>query len=201
MASSLPIQVEVSVQDCFFDATAVEASASTAQTAESPISEQTWETWFRTWLEYLNPQLSPNQQYELSLRLTNNAEIQALNALYRHKDQPTDVLAFAALEVEYPQIEELQANESLYLGDIVISVEIALLQAQQQGHSLKQELAWLASHALLHLLGWDHPDEPSLIIMLQQQETLLQTLGLTAGYYQVGKATAVYDINTEANRL
>jgi probable rRNA maturation factor len=67
----------------------------------------------------------------------------------------------------------------LYLGDIVISVETAYRQAQQQGHSLQTELAWLATHGLLHLLGWDHPDEESLQGMLYQQETLLKLVNLT----------------------
>jgi probable rRNA maturation factor len=67
----------------------------------------------------------------------------------------------------------------LYLGDVVISVDTAHRQAQQQGHSLKTELAWLATHGLLHLLGWDHPDEESLMEMLNQQETLLQIVNLT----------------------
>jgi probable rRNA maturation factor len=60
----------------------------------------------------------------------------------------------------------------------VISVETADRQAQQQGHSLKTELAWLASHGCLHLLGWDHPDLESLKRMLNQQVTLLQAINL-----------------------
>jgi probable rRNA maturation factor len=116
------------------------------------------------------------------LRLTNDAEIQSLNAQYRQKDQPTDVLAFAALEDELPLLPD--QDEPLYLGDIVISVETALVQAAQQGHSLQVELAWLAAHALLHLLGWDHPDADSLLKMLHQQEILLQTVGMRSGYYQ-----------------
>jgi probable rRNA maturation factor len=180
MPELLPVQVEVAVQDCFF--VPVEAGA--------PIAEETWQDWFRQWLEVLQPSLLElnllNQSYELSLRLTDNAEIQALNAQYRHVNQPTDVLAFAALEVESPQVEG-QSEQPLYLGDIVISVETAQIQAAQQQHSLKQELAWLAAHALLHLLGWDHPDEDSLLCMLKQQELLLQTVGLKSHYYQGDK--------------
>ncbi len=68
--------------------------------------------------------------------------------------------------------------EELYLGDIVVSVNTAQRQAQQQKHSLLTELAWLAAHGLLHLLGWDHPDEESLIQMLKQQVILLETIGI-----------------------
>lgn len=159
--------IEVSVQDAYFD----------DETA--PIAELTWEKWFSQWLSCLQADLPPRFAYELSLRLTDDAEIQTLNAQYRQKDQPTDVLAFAALEVDYPQSEEMQAAMPLYLGDIIISVETAATQAQERGHSLAYELSWLAAHGLLHLVGWDHPDEESLQQMLDQQDTLLQRVQVT----------------------
>jgi probable rRNA maturation factor len=188
------MQVEVSVQDYFSEA-AQESSTLESNDSEpevghpSPtelIAPQTWEDWFQGWLELLQPTASdqlplhPNHAYELTLRLTHDQEVQALNAQYRSLNQPTDVLAFAALEVDCPQSEdELAANLPLYLGDIVISVETAQRQAQQQGHSGETELAWLAAHGLLHLLGWDHPDEMSLLQMLDQQKRLLQAVGFT----------------------
>jgi probable rRNA maturation factor len=165
-------QVEVNVQDF---------SAADPAIAEAGIGSTTWEHWFQQWLDRLHPDLSPTQAYEVSLRLTDDREMQSLNAQYRGKDQTTDVLAFAALEVDYPQIEAF-CGQPVYLGDIVISLETAQAQAQQQRHSLQQELAWLAAHGLLHLLGWDHPDEESLRQMLHQQEALLQAVGLTTDY-------------------
>jgi probable rRNA maturation factor len=180
-----PIQVEVIVQDCFFPVTGTQKKQAGNNNADSPISLETWESWFHRWLEALHLTLSPGQAYELSLRLTTDAEIQGLNAQYRHKDQPTDVLAFAALEVDSPKIGV--TDEPLYLGDIIISVETA--QKQAQGHALEQELAWLAAHALLHLLGWDHPTEDELIAMLQKQSWLLQQVGVTAPEYSVEKFT------------
>lgn len=172
MLDQTTIQVEVNLQDYFFEP---------ANNETLPVPLEAWQTWFCQWLKALQPKLPASAGYELSLRLTDDAEIQGFNAQYRQKDQPTDVLAFAALEVDF--VAPVQ-SEPLYLGDIVISVETAQIQAQQQGHSLRQELAWLAAHALLHLLGWDHPDEASLIEMLHQQELLLQTIGMTSGYYQ-----------------
>jgi probable rRNA maturation factor len=65
--------------------------------------------------------------------------------------------------------------EPLELGDIVISLDTAARQASEHGHSLERELLFLASHGLLHLLGWDHPDEASLAAMLSRQERLLAT--------------------------
>jgi probable rRNA maturation factor len=175
--------VEVYVQDYFSEENSVpqpdgNLHSQTAAITTAPIPLEAWEDWFQTWVTELNPDFSPTHEYELSLRLTHDADIQALNAQYRHKDQPTDVLAFAALEVDYPELEELQLESPLYLGDIVISVETAQRQAQEQNHSLKQELAWLAAHGLLHLLGWDHPDDERLAEMLHQQDKLLQAIGL-----------------------
>lgn len=189
------MQVEVSVQDCFYaspeqenvdgEPELVELDAAEA-IATSPIQSETWETWFQGWLEALSQvkhedQISLNldQNYELSLRLTDDTEIQTLNAQYRQIDKPTDVLAFAALEVDSPQSEEMRSLP-LYLGDIVISVDTAQRQAEQQGHDVSYELAWLAAHGLLHLVGWDHPDDDSLARMLSQQETLLQVVGFAS---------------------
>jgi probable rRNA maturation factor len=169
--------VEVCVQDCW----------SEIMDASHPmvygVSSATWEQWFQTWLVSLEPDLSselrPEGGYELSLRLTGDRDMQAFNRDYRHQDKPTDVLAFAALETEIPTTEEWPISQPLYLGDIVISVETAQVQAQRAGHSLEVELAWLAAHGLLHLLGWDHPDEVQLQDMLDRQEALLHTVGIT----------------------
>jgi probable rRNA maturation factor len=168
------LQVEVSVQDCFFESSLSDSNLAVYQ--DERIAPETWENWFECWLEILS---HTSADYELSLRLTNDAEIQALNAQYRKQNKPTDVLAFAALEVNCPQPIEMQSPQPVYLGDIVISVDTANRQAQQQGHHLQTELVWLATHGLLHLLGWDHPDEDSLIQMLDQQYILLQALGIT----------------------
>jgi probable rRNA maturation factor len=142
-----------------------------------------WTQWFQQWLTQLDPldpddglPLHRDRRYELCLRLTTDAEIQTLNHQYRNQDQPTDVLAFAALEVDVPPLED--EAEPLYLGDIVISVETADRQAAEQHHPIAIELAWLATHGLLHLLGWDHPDEAQLIAMLAQQRALLQSAAI-----------------------
>nr|WP_199332633.1 rRNA maturation RNase YbeY [Anabaena catenula] len=143
-----------------------------------PVSDNTLETWFDQWLEILTPDLPPALSYEIGLRLTNDAQIQELNTQYRQQNKPTDVLAFASLEADLPQSQEMLASQPLYLGDIVVSIDTAERQAQQQEHSLSTELAWLTAHGLLHLLGWDHPDEESLMQMLQQQVILLKGVSI-----------------------
>jgi probable rRNA maturation factor len=160
------VDVEVSVQAC--------CPLPDASEYES-ISPETWQDWFGRWLQDLQAELPSASTYELGFRLTDDAEIRSLNGQYRQTDRATDVLAFATLEVECPHVEGVP----IYLGDIVISVETALRQAKERQHSPVTELGWLATHGLLHLLGWDHPDEPSLQQMLDRQETLLELVGLS----------------------
>ncbi|MHC5598479.1 MAG: rRNA maturation RNase YbeY [Nostoc sp.] len=170
------MRVELYVEEYFY-----ESSATTSvkiRDTYARITPETWENWFNQWLEILHPQIPPAPSYEIGLRLTDDSQIQELNAQYRQQNKPTDVLAFAALEVDFPQTEEMLASVPLYLGDIIVSVDTAQRQAQQQEHSLPTELAWLAAHGLLHLLGWDHPDEENLERMLEQQVKLLNTIGI-----------------------
>lgn len=171
------IQVDVYVQDYFSQTDAAVVANDVPESAIAQISTQQWSAWFQHWLEQLQPELSPIGAYELSLRLTRDREIQTLNAQYRQQDKPTDVLAFAALEADAPEADVTECDP-LYLGDIIISVETAQKQAIAQGHNLQTELVWLASHGLLHLLGWDHPDDASLTEMLDQQKALLNTVGV-----------------------
>jgi probable rRNA maturation factor len=91
---------------------------------------------------------------ELSLLLTDDATIHELNRVYRQKDKPTDVLAFAQRE------GELGDSAGRLLGDVVISVPTARRQAGDARRSVGDEVLWLLAHGLLHLLGWDH-DTPA----------------------------------------
>lgn len=161
----LPIQVE----------TFVEGSA-LAQVAGVAIDH--YQNWLHTWLNALAPKISPINAYEVSLRLTDDTEIQQLNTDYRQQSKPTDVLSFAALETEIPGAEAMHQQQPVYLGDIIISVETAARQAPASSHSLAQEVAWLTAHGLLHLLGWDHPDEDSLLGMLDQQTQLMSLIDI-----------------------
>ncbi|MBT9310737.1 rRNA maturation RNase YbeY [Leptothoe kymatousa] len=148
----------------------VETSA--IETIDLPTSAS-WETWFSRWLRELKPTASPINQYEVSLLLTNDATIQQLNSTYRHQDKATDVLAFAAQETHMPGAQVIYQTVPMPLGDLIISVETAQRQRHDAAYSLTQELTWLAAHGLLHLLGWDHPDDASLKNMLDKQTDLL----------------------------
>ena len=139
-----------------------------------------WQALLSAWLHQLAQELPAALQapaYSLGLSLVADAEIAELNADWRQKEGPTDVLAFAAQDEATDGAPPMPASgeaEPLELGDIVISVETAARQAPEHGHDLEQELLFLASHGLLHLVGWDHPDEASLAAMLARQKELVK---------------------------
>ena len=215
--------------------------AAAGSLAAGAAAEERWQGLIEGWLSQLAADLPAELRagtYSLGLLLTDDASIAALNNTWRNRNEPTDVLSFAALESgledgpylplpaglveevgrfeddedgsesdapegENPEGDETEGDEiegdhvegndldhepflnrepgvawessgePLELGDIVISLESAARQAAAAGTSLEAELQFLASHGLLHLLGWDHPDEASLATMLSRQEALI----------------------------
>ena len=113
---------------------------------------------------------------ELSVTLTDNAHIHAMNREYRHIDRPTDVLSFALNESEEPAVTGGPAVN--VLGDIIISVERANEQAAEYGHSLRREVAFLTVHGMLHLLGYDHMEEADRLEMEKEQKYAMEQLGI-----------------------
>jgi rRNA maturation RNase YbeY len=93
-------------------------------------------------------QLTRQENAELSLALIGDAEMQNLNAQYRHKDYPTDVLSFPAAKNLPP--------EAILLGDVIISVDKAAEQAKERRRTLHHEIVTLLIHGIVHLLGYDH---------------------------------------------
>ena len=112
-------------------------------------------------------------EYEISVLLTDDAEMTALNSEYRGIDAPTDVLAFAMREGE-----DCSAMHPMLLGDIVISLETAARQAATAKHSLETEVAFLTVHGVLHLLGYEHETPQEEAIMFAKQEATLRRLRL-----------------------
>lgn len=122
---------------------------------------------------------------EVVVSLVDDERIRELNRDYRDKDAPTDVLSFAIQESdeEVPMIlfEEDDEVPLEPLGDIIISIPTAVRQAEEYGHSLERELAFLAVHGFLHLVGYDHLTEEDEKEMFGRQETILANIGLTRG--------------------
>jgi len=149
---------------------ASELRATAGALASPETAEESWSRLLARWLAELADEMPApwrRPAYSLGLQLCDDEAIASLNQAWRGQTGPTDVLAFAAQEGAPPLPGPLE------LGDIVISVETAARQAREHDHPLERELRFLASHGLLHLLGWDHPDEESLAAMLERQERLL----------------------------
>lgn len=110
---------------------------------------------------------------ELSVTLTDDEHIHALNKKFRGIDRPTDVLSFAFRESDEPEILDSQVE---ILGDIIISLERAKMQAVEFGHSYLREVIFLTVHGLLHLLGYDHIEESERLEMEREQDFIMKKL-------------------------
>ena len=125
---------------------------------------------------------------EVNLLLTENAQIHEMNKEFRGIDRATDVLSFPM--IDYPEpgtfdfLEEQEdcfdpESGELTLGDIVISKEKVLAQAEEYGHSVKREFCFLVAHSMLHLLGYDHMTPEEAADMEARQAKALDELGIT----------------------
>lgn len=125
---------------------------------------------------------------QVNLVLTDNSGIHEVNRQFRGIDAPTDVLSFPMIPFETPaDYQILDQDESFFdldtdellLGDIMISAERVISQAEDYGHSIKREFCFLVAHSMLHLLGYDHMVPEEAAIMEQKQEAALEKLGIT----------------------
>ena len=124
---------------------------------------------------------------EINVFVTNDSGIQAINKASRNLDKPTDVLSFPMFQLEAGQLPEdwdefLDPETDMCpLGDMAISLERAIAQAKEFGHSVRREIGYLTIHSMLHLLGYDHLDEgPMKAQMRQREEAIAATIpGMT----------------------
>lgn len=107
--------------------------------------------------------------------LTDDATVRGLNARFRDRDRPTNVLSFPAAEMSLP-------GAAPPLGDIVLAFGVCAAEATAQGKSLADHLAHLTVHGVLHLLGRDHEDEAEAEAMEAEERTILATLGVADPY-------------------
>ena len=124
---------------------------------------------------------------EVNLLLTMNQEIHQMNMEFRQIDRPTDVLSFPMVDYEeagdFDFLEEADEyfhpeSGELMLGDIVISKEKVIAQAEEYGHSIEREYAFLIAHSMLHLFGYDHMEEEERIEMEAKQKDILENLNI-----------------------
>ena len=112
---------------------------------------------------------------ELSITLTDDEHIRALNKNFRGVDKATDVLSFAFRESDEP---EIFGADFEILGEVIISLERAKVQAQDFGHSFLREVIFLEVHGLLHLLGYDHMNDDERLEMETEQKFIMSKLGI-----------------------
>ena len=124
---------------------------------------------------------------EVNLLLTMNEEIHEMNRNFRQIDRATDVLSFPMVDYEEPGkfdfLEEAYEyfhpeTGELMLGDIVISKEKVIEQAEEYGHSIEREYAFLIAHSMLHLFGYDHMEEDVRAVMEEKQKEILEQLNI-----------------------
>ena len=128
---------------------------------------------------------------EVNLTMTDNDGIQAVNKEFRDIDKPTDVLSFPNCDFDTPGEFSQFRDEDVYfdcfnpendyfvLGDIMISRDKMLAQAEEYGHGVTREYAFLIAHSVLHLIGYDHMEEEEAKHMEAKQNEYLNDLGIT----------------------
>lgn len=117
-----------------------------------------------------------DHDYEMSVNFVNDEEIHKINKQYRDTDRATDVISFALEEADRIHIEGVPEE----LGDLFISLDHAKHQSEEYGHSYNRELAYLAVHGFLHLLGYDHTkSQAAEDEMFGLQDAILEEYGLT----------------------
>lgn len=115
---------------------------------------------------------------EVSVTIVTKERIQEINSEYRQKDAVTDVISFAMEEMGEDETEIIGGEETRFLGDIIICLDVAKEQAEEYGHSIEREMGFLAVHGFLHLLGYDHMNEADEKAMFGRQEEILEQYGL-----------------------
>ncbi len=124
---------------------------------------------------------------QVNLLITSNEEIRHINKEYRDIDRDTDVLSFPMIEYDEPgsfdSIDESgdffdPDSGELILGDIIICAGKVFDQAEEYGHSVKREFAFLITHSILHLTGYDHMNEEDAALMEETQKIILDKLGI-----------------------
>ena len=128
------------------------------------------ESWLQSVAEQVLIAQSVDSKAELGLVIANQEKVQQLNRNYLGKDAPTDVLAFSMLPGPLTTPVFVQPpDETLHLGEVIISYPQAVIQAEEHQHSIKKEIAILIIHGVLHLLGYEH-DKPELKRQMSAKE-------------------------------
>lgn len=118
---------------------------------------------------------------EVSVVLADDSFVQELNAQYRNKDKPTNVLSFPSEELKPDEYGSV--DPSVVLGDVILALQTLQTEAEQQNKSLQDHLCHMIVHGTLHLLGYDHQDEAQAEQMESLEVDILKNVGITNPYH------------------
>lgn len=145
-------------------------------------SEDGWQSFFLPYVVETCCQANWHHDVELSCLLSHDQEIQRLNAAYRNKDAPTNVLSFPLLEFEKPTLPLIPPFEYNQLGDVVLSFETVQRESLALGCPFRDHVAHLLVHGVLHLLGYDHESDEEAEVMEGLEVSILRQLGVASPY-------------------
>jgi len=137
-----------------------------------------YESIFIDLADYTVNLLQRNDNFSLEVNFVDNETIHQINRDYRNIDRPTDVISFAFLDEVEGEININYGDHMFLLGEILISLDQAKLQAEEYKHSLHREICFLFIHGLLHLLGYDHQNEEQEKEMFDLQDKILLEKGV-----------------------
>ncbi|MGB0681082.1 MAG: rRNA maturation RNase YbeY [Magnetovibrionaceae bacterium] len=132
---------------------------------------------FRSYWDDISPNWA-NPDGEICLRLSDDAEVQRLNRMFRGQDKPTNVLSFPAFDEDEP----LPQINPQPLGDIILAFETVKCEAEEQGKSFSDHFNHLVVHGTLHLLGFDHEDDEEAHQMEHWETCILKELNIADPY-------------------
>jgi len=115
-----------------------------------------------------------SRNFEINLRLMNNKEMQALNAEFRNKDRPTNVLSFPN--------EDISSKFTNNLGDIAISCEYVEKEAEDEGKTFDEHIIHMLAHGVYHILGYDHINNELAMIMEKKEINILKKININNPY-------------------
>ncbi len=114
-------------------------------------------------------------EYEVSISIVDDEHIHRLNREHRGINRATDVLSFPQWDI----VPKQSMDMPIHIGDIIISMDMAILQAKNYGHDIIREMAFLTVHSILHLLGYDHEADEQRVVMRAKEKEILKKLNIT----------------------
>jgi len=169
---SSPASIEVAMPDAAWNACMTDAEAIVTRVAEACLRRAL-------------PAAATGRSLEVSIVLTDDSQVRALNGRHRGQDKATNVLSFPAVDWQDASGRGTQLPNGaapLLLGDVIVARETLLAEAALQGKTPGDHLSHLVAHGVLHLMGYDHEDDASATVMEALEVSILEALGVADPY-------------------